>query len=85
MQNNQQSIRAIDKQSILQICSSQVVIDLKSAVKELVENSMDAAANVIEVKFFNSGFNGFEVTDNGKGISEADFEIIAKRGTTSKI
>ena len=33
----------------------------------------------------NSGLNGFEVSDNGKGISEADFEIIAKRGTTSKI
>ena len=40
MQNNQQSIRAIDKQSILQICSSQVVIDLKSAVKELVEKAI---------------------------------------------
>ena len=46
---------------------------------------MDAGANVIEVKFFNSGLSGFEVTDNGKGIAEADFEIIAKRGTTSKI
>ena len=32
-----------------------------------------------------SGLNGFEVSDNGKGINEADFEIIAKRGTTSKI
>ena len=29
--------------------------------------------------------NGFEVSDNGKGINEVDFEIIAKRGTTSKI
>lgn len=32
-----------------------------------------------------SGLHGFEVSDNGKGISEDDFEIIAKRGTTSKI
>ena len=39
----------------------------------------------VEVKFHSSGLNGFEVTDNGKGISEVDFEIIAKRGTTSKI
>ena len=54
-------------------------------MKELVENSLDAASTVIEVKFLNSGLNGFEVSDNGKGISEADFEIIAKRGTTSKI
>ena len=46
---------------------------------------MDAGANLIEIKFFNSGLHGFEVTDNGKGIKESDFEIIAKRGTTSKI
>lgn len=32
-----------------------------------------------------SGLLGFEVTDNGKGIREEDFEVIAKRGTTSKI
>ena len=36
-------------------------------------------------KHFNSGLNGFEVTDNGKGIKEADFAIVCKRGTTSKI
>jgi DNA mismatch repair protein PMS2 len=78
-------IKAIDKASILQICSSQVIIDLKSAVKELVENSVDAGANSVEVKFINYGLLGFEVTDNGKGVREEDFEIIAKRGTTSKI
>ena len=38
-----------------------------------------------EVKFFSYGLLGFEVTDNGKGINESDFAIIAKRGTTSKI
>ena len=40
---------------------------------------------ISEAKFYSSGLNGFEVTDNGKGIREEDFEIIAKRGTTSKI
>jgi len=58
---------------------------LKSAVKELVENSLDAGSTQIEVKFFSSGLLGFEVTDNGKGIKESDFEIVCKRGTTSKI
>ena len=85
MVDSLRSISKIDKTSILQICSSQVVIDLKSAVKELVENSLDAGATVIETKFFSSGLLGFEVTDNGKGIKETDFEIIAMRGTTSKI
>ena len=39
----------------------------------------------MEVKFYASGLNGFEVSDDGKGINEEDFELIAKRGTTSKI
>ena len=61
------------------------MVDLKSAVKELVENSLDAQCSQLEVKFFTYGLHGFEVTDDGKGIKEEDFEIIAKRGTTSKI
>lgn len=68
---------------------------MKSAVKELVENSLDAAAKNIgnkyacsfnlDIKFYNYGLNGFEVIDDGKGIKEVDFHVIAKRGTTSKI
>lgn len=78
-------IKAIDKETVLQICSSQVVVDLKSAVKELVENSLDANSTQIDVKFFSSGLLGFEVIDNGKGIKEMDFENVCLRGTTSKI
>ena len=37
------------------------------------------------MKFFNYGLDGFEVIDDGSGIKEVDFDIIAKRGTTSKI
>jgi len=54
-------------------------------VKELVENSLDAGSTSIEVKFSTSGLNGFEVSDNGKGISQEDFPLVCKRGTTSKI
>ena len=59
--------------------------DLRSAVKELVENSIDAGSTSIDVKFIQNGLLGFEVTDNGCGIAEADFESLCKRGTTSKI
>lgn len=40
-------ISAIDKQSVHKICSGQVVLDLATAVKELVENSIDAGASCI--------------------------------------
>lgn len=39
----------------------------------------------LDIKFYNYGLNGFEVIDDGKGIKEVDFDVIAKRGTTSKI
>jgi len=38
-----------------------------------------------DIKFYNYGLQGFEVVDDGTGVKEVDFDIIAKRGTTSKI
>jgi DNA mismatch repair protein PMS2 len=43
-------IRSIDKDSVRLICSGQAVIDLTTAIKELVENAIDAGATSIEVR-----------------------------------
>ena len=79
------SIKKIDRESVLKICSNQVITDLKGAIKELVENSIDANSKAIEIKFIQFGLDGIEVADDGKGIHEEDYEIVCKRGTTSKI
>lgn len=42
-------IKPIDKDSIHRICSGQVILDIATAVKELVENSLDAGATNVEV------------------------------------
>jgi DNA mismatch repair protein PMS2 len=43
------AIKPIDKGTIHRICSGQVILDLATAVKELVENALDAGATSIEV------------------------------------
>ncbi|XP_041830869.1 mismatch repair endonuclease PMS2 [Melanotaenia boesemani] len=79
------AIKAIDKHSVHQICSGQVVLSLATAVKELVENSIDAGATSIDVKLKECGVEQLEVSDNGKGVEEANFEGLTLKHHTSKL
>lgn len=79
------TIKPIEGKSIHQIQSGQVIIDLCSVVKELVENSLDASATSIEIRFRNNGLDAIEVQDNGNGIAPEDFESIALKHHTSKL
>ncbi|KAM8888716.1 mismatch repair endonuclease PMS2 isoform 1-T1 [Synchiropus picturatus] len=79
------AIKAIDKHSVHQICSGQVVLTLATAVKELVENSVDAGATNIDVKLKEHGAELVEVSDNGKGVAEANFEGLTLKHHTSKL
>ncbi|KAF1992232.1 DNA mismatch repair protein MutL [Aulographum hederae CBS 113979] len=79
------TIKPIESQSIHQIQSGQVIVDLCSVVKELVENSLDAGATSIDVRFKNSGIESIEVQDNGRGIAPEDYETIALKHYTSKL
>uniref|UniRef100_A0A8C1JEQ6 Mismatch repair endonuclease PMS2 n=1 Tax=Cyprinus carpio TaxID=7962 RepID=A0A8C1JEQ6_CYPCA len=79
------AIKAIDKQSVHQICSGQVVLSLATAVKELVENSIDAGASNVDVKLKDSGIELVEVSDNGKGVEEQNFEGLTLKHHTSKL
>ncbi|KAM9837120.1 mismatch repair endonuclease PMS2 [Aulostomus maculatus] len=79
------AIRAIDKHSVHQICSGQVVLSLATAVKELVENSIDAGATNIDVKLKEYGAELVEVSDNGKGVEEANFAGLTLKHHTSKL
>ncbi|KAF9980169.1 hypothetical protein BGZ75_008747 [Mortierella antarctica] len=79
------TIKAIDKESVHRICSGQVVLDMATAVKELLENSLDAGATSIVIKFKQNGLDGITVTDNGCGITDADLETLALKHYTSKL
>lgn len=78
-------ISALDNNSVHRITSGQVAVDLATCVKELVENSVDASARTVEVRFKNHGLDGTEVVDNGDGISDDDLNSVALKHHTSKI
>uniref|UniRef100_A0A3B3S4U8 Mismatch repair endonuclease PMS2 n=1 Tax=Paramormyrops kingsleyae TaxID=1676925 RepID=A0A3B3S4U8_9TELE len=79
------AIRPIDRNSVHQICSGQVVLSLATAVKELVENSIDAGATNVEIRLKEYGSELIEVSDNGKGVEEGNFEGLTLKHHTSKL
>ncbi|EKX51491.1 Pms1 mismatch repair mutL [Guillardia theta CCMP2712] len=79
------NIKAIDASSVHRICSGQVILDPSSALKEVVENAVDAGATKVDVKLKDYGLEVIEVCDNGSGISPGDFELLACKHTTSKL
>ncbi|KAK2152798.1 hypothetical protein LSH36_317g00024 [Paralvinella palmiformis] len=78
-------IHAIDKTSVHRICSGQVVLNLATAIKELVENSVDAGANNVEVRLKDYGRELVEVVDNGKGVKRENFAGLTLKHHTSKL
>lgn len=57
---------------------SKVVLNLAVAVKELVENSLDAGATVVDVRLRDYGSELIEVTDNGSGVGPDNFKGLSK-------
>lgn len=72
---NSPTISPINKGVVHKICAGQVILDLQSAVKELVENSLDAGATSIEIALKDYGQEWFQVIDNGCGISPNNFKV----------
>ncbi|PHH70672.1 hypothetical protein CDD80_5798 [Ophiocordyceps camponoti-rufipedis] len=79
------TIKPIERNSVHQIQSGQVIVDLCSVVKELVENSIDAGSTTIDVRFKNQGLDLIEVQDNGAGISPSSHSYVALKHHTSKL
>ncbi|XP_064478594.1 mismatch repair endonuclease PMS2-like [Ornithodoros turicata] len=79
------AIKRIDRASVHRICSGQVVLNLAMAVKELVENSVDAGAKNVCVRLVEYGSKLVEVTDDGEGVEEENFEGLCLKYHTSKL
>lgn len=79
------ALRILPPVIISRIAAGEVIERPASALKELVENAIDAGATDIAIEVEQSGKNLLRITDNGKGMSKEELELCVERHATSKL
>lgn len=85
MSEQQRRIKPLDVSVVNKIAAGEIIISPVNALKELLENSIDAGATMIDILVKDGGIKVLQIGDNGCGIHKNDLPILCERFTTSKL
>ncbi|KAL8935284.1 MAG: hypothetical protein Q9216_005503 [Gyalolechia sp. 2 TL-2023] len=78
-------IKALDQDVVNKIAAGEIIVAPVHALKELIENAVDAGSTSLEILAKDGGLKLLQITDNGHGINRDDLSILCERFTTSKL
>jgi DNA mismatch repair protein MutL len=78
-------VRVLTEDLVSLISAGEVIENPSSIVKELIENSLDAGADMIDIMIEEGGIRTISVSDNGSGILNEDCRVCLQRYSTSKV